>query len=243
MPIGVPDVNAEGQWTFLEIVQRYVQECGISHTMPLKPFTVLNQVGELKRAVDNCAEAWFDIQALHQNWRFKHRDITKELLQGTAEYTSAEMGVDPGTFGRWDKDSFRIYRTGAIASEIPLSFIDYMEWRDTYQIGALRSAQSWPIQLTILPNDGLGFGLVPASGLTVTGKYWTCPIRMEADEDVPELPFKHSPMIIVYYAMLHYGYFNAASEVLARAERFYGQLLRTLEIDQLPRIKLAGALA
>lgn len=246
MAEGVANSQTDGQWTFLQIVQRYVQDCGIasSSAVPL-PTTVVNQVGELKRAVDNCAEAWFDIQSLHINgWRFKRTEFTFEVIDGQQEYTYQQAGIDPGTFGDFALNSFRSYPTSVgLIGEVQMDWMPWDDFRDTYKLAAVRFAKSRPIQWSKTPYDGIALGPTPLAGYTILGDFFRAPIRMDADDDVPELPFKHSPLIIVYHAMLTYGYFEAAPEVVEQARQGYRRLLNKLELDQLETFRIEGALA
>jgi hypothetical protein len=243
--IGVANANAEGQWTFLEIVQQYVRDCGIASSANVDlPETVENQVGELKRAVINCREAWFDIQTRHRDWRFKRREFSFPTVDGQAEYSYAEAGIDPGTFGEFVLDSFRVYSTSpGLITEMEITNIPYSDWRSLYKLGANRSTKSQPQEWALTPSDGIALGPTPLAGYTILGDYYTGPIRMELDEDVPELPYKHSPMIIVYHAMTKYGFFEAAPEVVQIAKTEYRRLLGELERDQLDPIYHGGALA
>ena len=244
MPVGAPNVNTDGQATFLEIVRRYVQDCGIDHT-GTKPLTVVNQIGELKRAVDNIAESWFMIQQFRQDWKFKRYSVSFPTVDGQMEYTRQEIGLEGGTFGRWIRDSFRNYHTATgFRSEMFMKWLSYEAWRDQYKFSTFRTTKSQPQHWTNLPvTEGIGLGLPPLAGYTVIGDYYTAPIRMSVDEDVPELPAKHSFMLIVYHAMETYGYYEAAPEVIANAKKNYRRLLRALLNDQLPDIGLGGAIA
>jgi hypothetical protein len=242
--IGVSQSATEGQWTFLEIVQRYCQDCGITSSSPVPlPETVQNQIGELKRAVDNCAEAWFDIQNSQWNWRFKRQEVQFETVLNKSEYTYQEIGIEAGGFGQFDIETFRCFPTGNIAAEMEIEFLPYEDWRHLYKLGAMRSSPSQPVHFTVTPYDGIALGPVPLGGYTILGDYYRGPVRMNVDEDVPDLPFKHSPMIIVYHAMNTYGYFEAAPEVVQAAREGYKRLWGKLLIDQLPDIGSAGALA
>ena len=50
-------------------------------------------------------------------------------------------------------------------------------------------------------------------------------------------------MLIVYKAMLTYGYFEAAPEMIQQAKLGYRTLMRALQNDQLPELSLVGPLA
>jgi hypothetical protein len=245
-PIGVDTGGGEGQKPFLEIVQDAAQECRIVVNRGQRlPTTVLNQTGILNDFVYWTSEAWLEIQRLHNNWRFLRRTTTFELVDGQQEYTSAECGVDLGTFGSWVLNSFRCFNTAAgLGSEQFLSAYDsYDEWRDTFQYGNLRTAKSRPMAVTELPTRGLGFALTPSVGYSATGQYYLAPQRLEADEDIPILPIKHSTRIIVYKVMETYGLATPAPEILALGQTGYRKLLAQLEADQLPKMQFAGAMA
>lgn len=243
MPIGVPDVPNSGQWTFLEICQRAVRECRIAQGRTILPTTVLNQFGQMRKVVDWASEAWFDIQALNDSWRFKRHETTFETVDGQSEYSTGECNVDTGTFGRWVLDSFRSFPTiSGFPVEIPMGKLSYDNWRNRYKLGNMRTTKSQPLFVTELPNNGLGLGPVPLVGYTILGDYYTAPIRMEVDEDVPELPVAHSAMIIVYKTMMEFGASESAPEVYGRGEKGYKALRAKLEADQAPSPFLCGAL-
>lgn len=227
--------------TFLDIVQSLRQNAGIAGT---GPSTVVGQTGEMKRLVDWTAAAWFEIQATHPDWRFKRYSVSFVTVAAQAAYTPTQAGATASTFSRWVKDSFRVYTTASgFGSEVALAFIPYEQWRDVYQFGAMRTTYSMPIELTVTPNNSLGFGPVTSAGFTINGDYYTAPIRMALDADVPELPAAHDPLLIVYKAMMYYGAFESAPEVFQFAKTQYDILFSTLANDQLPEIGLAGALA
>ncbi len=207
------------------------------------PLTVVGQTGELKRLVDWTASAWFDIQAMHQDWRFLRTTASWATVQAQATYTTAQCGIPAGTFSAWVRDSFRNYPTATGQSgEIFMPYLPYTYWRNQYQFGAYRTTYSRPIEMTVTPDDGIGLGPVPLSGYTILGDYFSAPVLLSADADVPTLPAKHNPMLIVYHAMESYGAFEAAPEVYQRGLTEFTKLLRRLEADQLPEYTLGGAL-
>jgi hypothetical protein len=60
--------------------------------------------------------------------------------------------------------------------------------------------------------------------------------------DTPEMPSDYH-MLIVYRAMIDYGYLEVAPEVLNRAEKKAMQLTRQLENNRMPRWRKRGPLA
>ena len=243
MPIGVPVGLGDGQATFLEICQRVVRECRIAQGKGVLPTTVTDQVGMMRKVVDWTAEAWFQIQAIHDDWRFLRRECSFAVVDGQAEYSTLECGIDSGTFNRWILKSYRSYLTSVgLASEIPMGDLNYDTWRNTYKLGTWRTTKSRPIYVTQLPSNGLGLGPVPLDGYTILGDYYIAPVRMEVDEDVPWLPIAHSYLIIVYKTMMEFGLSESAPEIYARGEKQYKTLLAQLERDQMPSIQLGGCL-
>src|SRR5574340_10265 len=213
--------------TFLQLAQRLRQECGVSG---VGPTAVTGQTGEMKRLVDWIASAWTEIQELHPDWKFLRLTASWAAVDGQLEYTTAQCGVTAGTFGSWIRDSFRTYVTATgTSSEMFLFWMPYTVWRNTWKFGANRSVKSRPAQFTITPDDSIGLGPAAASGYTMSGDYYRSSVTLAADSDVPALPTKHSPMIIVYLAMMKYGAHESAPEVYATGEKEYKRLLARLE--------------
>lgn len=230
--IGIPAGSTK--WTFLYLVQRLAQECGVTSNVQASLTTLEGVTGEAARLRDWIQSAWWDIQAMHQDWKFLRRSTTFPTIDGQATYTPLEAGITVDTFGRWDVDSFRNYlTTGGINGEQFMTFMDYDPWRDLYQLGALRTSKSQPFKLTVTPDNSLGLGPVPLAGYTVLGDYYLAPKELASDLELTTLPKYHNPMIIVYVAMRDYGGFEAASEVYQRADLGYRRLLSKLENDQL----------
>lgn len=226
--------------TFLELVKRLRQECGVSGTGPV---TTISQVGEYKRLCDWIATAWFDIQAIHRDWRFLRATATFATVASQASYTTLEAGIAANTFGLWIPGSGRIYHTATgLNSERYLDWIAYEDWRDLWLFGANRSVVSPSIHFTLGPDDSLILAPAPPVGYTVSLDYYRAPVLLAADADVPTLPFRHDHMLICYKAMMAYGSFESAPEVYQRGENEYKRLLNRLEIDQLPTPMFMGAL-
>jgi hypothetical protein len=244
MPIiAVPSAPSAGLSTYLDLVRRLAIECGVTKDAATSIPTIVNATGETGRLAMWVMSAWRDIQALHKNWQFMRRSVSFTTVDGQAEYTPAQAGITALTFGHWNLYTFRNYNTAAgTASEICMDVWEYERWRDTFQLGAMRSAKSQPTIVTVTPAKSLGLGMIPLAGYTVVGDYYLAPVDLLSDTDVPTLPDWHNPMIIVYRAMLDYGFFESAPEVIQRAELKYKQLLQRLEFDQLQPVQWRAAL-
>jgi hypothetical protein len=245
MPIvGVPSATTPVLITFLDLVRRFAQEVGAVKDPVATIPTIQNVTGEVKRFADWIATAWRDIQNIHTDWRFLRRQTTFVTVDGQATYTPLQTGITEGTFGAWDRYTFKSFLTTAgNTTEIEMGWLDYDEWKATYQFGAMRVAKTQPIYVTETPESNLGLGPVPLVGYTVTGDYYLAPVDLLADSDTPTLPSKHNKMLIIYRAMEDHGYFEAASDTLGRGQSRYQAMLGRLERDQLKRIYGPGALA
>lgn len=226
--------------TYLQLAQRLRQECGVTGT---GPSAVTSQTGEYRRLVDWIATSWFEIQSLHQDWKFLRLSASWTTILGQYSYTPVQCGITADTFGKWIEEEARQYLTATgTASEMPVWPISYALWRQRYNLGAMRDQRAQPMEFAIAPNDSIVLGPPPLAGYTVTCDYYRSPILLAADADVPALPAKHDPLIIVYCAMMKYGAHESDPSVYANGERNYNRMLSRLELDQLPGISLGGAL-
>jgi hypothetical protein len=226
--------------TFLQLVQRLSQYCGIPGT---GPSTTVGQTGEAGRLVNWTNDAWRDIQTAHQDWDWMRTTATWPTTQAQYAYTPTQAGITSGTFGMWAPYTFRCYETASgTNSEMFLDWLPYDVWRNTYLFGALRQSYARPTQMAIAPDKSVVLGPIPLSGFSITGDYFTAPLDMSADADVPALPTQYQ-MAIVYRAMMFYGTYEAAQEVYANGEREFAKLMARINADRLPQVMLTGALA
>ena len=225
--------------TFLELVARLHQECGLAGDPPT---TTLGLYGELKRLVDWTSQAWVDIQSKRFDWDFLKKTFTFNTVASQQEY-SATTDIHLTDFKRWVNDSFRAYLTSAgIGTEVILSqYPDYEDFRNFYLLGSRRLVTGRPLYIAIAPNRTLLMGFTPNDTYTVSGEYWRSSQKLAADADVPIMPEDYH-MLIVYYAMKKYGYFNVAAEQLATAKEESDILYNQLVYDQTPRVEIGDSL-
>lgn len=126
-------------------------------------------------------------------------------------------------------------------SELYMEYDEYDAWRNSYEYGALRAIRTRPLNVTITPQKYLGLGPFPDAGYTVVGDYYVTPYELVADTDVPTLPAKFQ-YAIIYGAMIAYGNYEAAPEVLSRANPEFDKWMRRIMIDQLREVGSAGTL-
>ena len=225
--------------TRLQLCQRLARECGVPGEVPI---TTIAQTGESRRLVDWIDDAWNDIQCAHQDWGWMRTSASWVTVAGTYNYTTTDCGITAGTFGMWQRRSFRNYPTATgNTAEVEMYDMDYDDWRGTYLFGGNRSVRTRPIEFAIGPNKAINLGPVPDVGYTITADYFTAPLDMAADADVPAIPV-HFNMAIVYRAMMAYAGFDAASEVYQRGELEFGKLMRRMTADRIPEAGFSGAL-
>lgn len=233
----------------LQLVQRLALECGVSGTVS----TTLNQTGEALRLVTWIDQAWNDLQTKHDDWNWMRS--SNLLGQGAsfatvAAQASYPLGTGAGTvgiladnFGKWDRETFRCYTTLAGTSdETYLDYIPYDTWRDAYMLGALRQVQTRPVAVAVGPNKSVCVG-PPSNGLyTVTADYFVAPSAMATDTDVPTGLPKQFHMLIVYLGMEMYASYEAAPEVLSRADTGHTRMMAQLEGTNMPSMSFSGAM-
>ena len=213
-----------------------------------------SQTGEAGRMVGWLNAAWNELQTAHDDWEWMR---SSQILGGGVSFAPAfggynapfgtsagQLGITAAQFGgRWDKFTFRNYVTAAgVSSEIFMDPIDYDTWRDGYFYGALRNARTRPVVIAIAPDKSLCFGPPSDGTYTLTGDYYVSPSAMSSDTDTPTgLPAQFH-MLIVYRAMRKYALYEAATEVLERADYESDRMFRELDSNYGPKVRMGGAM-
>ena len=235
---------------FLALCQRAVTECGASGTLT----TTAGQVGSLARIVNWVGDAWNELQTERDDWNWMR---ASNILGSGVSFAPASaqfntplgtgagtLGIAVDSFGKWDESTFRCFTTAnGISDETFLDTLDYDIWRDSYMLGAMRLVTTRPYVIAIGPDQSLNLGPPPNGNYTITGDYWTAPVLMVNDTDVPTgLPTRWH-LLIAYDAALKYGFYEAAADVIERMQAERGKLYRQLEARRLPTMGWGGALA
>ena len=220
---------------FLELARRLRQECGVSGNGPA---SVTNQAGEMKRLCDWVAQAYLEIQNKRPDWNWMIDSFSFQTVAGTYEYAATDAGID-ATFANWKLDTFRNYITATgYGSEQYMNPMTYQAYRDYYLFSTRRDSRSQPLEFAISPSKKVLVGHNPDDVYTVVGEYYKLPVLLTANTDTPLLPARFH-MVIVYRAMMDYGLFEAAPEVIQRGEIRFNEMMRKLEEDQLVDIEMA----
>ena len=227
--------------TYLELVQRATIECGYAGDPPA---TLAGASGELLQLMGWVNQSWMELQQTHPDWGFKLQSPGVSFTTVAAQrfYTPTQAGVTLGDVTKWKRETFRVYHTATgAASEVRMSWYAYDDWRDSFDIGSLKTSQVYPVNFSITPEMSLAIQC-PLVGYTITGDYYQIATPLELDADEPDLP-KQYRMIIVYGAMKFYGANQSAPEVYDQGSGQYNKLVNKLEHRYLPEVATAGALA
>ena len=221
---------------FLTICQRTRELAGIGGTGPT---TTVAQTGEMLRLVNWVKQSWLDIQNLQQTWNFMLTDLSFTTVNGQGDYTLANMNAP--TLRKLDAESLRCEQTDlGYQNRQFLEHWDWIQFRDMYRFNTLTPGR--PVRFAVDPQDkSVALAAIPdAAGYTITGRYWTQPVALVNDTDVPAMP-EQFHMLIAYWALSKYAGFEAAGEVKTEAMENKAALLNALSVDQLPDVMLGGS--
>lgn len=222
--------------TFVELVERLRMECGVAGP------TITTVQGTLPREIERLKKwtitAWEAIQRKHPDWLFMRMQSSGAIPQYGTALTVSEHTA--GTVASWVTDTFRIGASGGtIADSIELACREYESWRVAE--GLVTTPYGKPTSIAIRQKDDALF-VAPAADVAykLYFDYYRTPVALSADADLPAAPARFH-MMIVYRAMMMYGRYEAAPEVLLDGRENYKELLAELELDQLVGVDFVGA--
>lgn len=238
--------------TFLQLVQRLQAESGTSGPAIT---TLVGASGEALRLANWISNAYVAIQNHREDWLWMTQDVQFDTIANQQSYSplttvfTVPNSTGLADFRKWklnpaqEESTFRIWlKSAGFHNETWLGSIDYTSFRDYYQFGARRDTYSRPVSITVDPQQNLLLGLGPNDVYTVVGKYVQAPQMLALDADVPAMP-AWAHMLIVWWALKNYGFYEAAPDVLAQAGNEITELLDKLESLQLPPWQFAEPLA
>jgi hypothetical protein len=233
--------------TYLELCQRLRQEVGVSGTGPT---AVTSQTGELKRLVDWVASSYTEIQNRHEEWRWLRVGFSVDTVADDDSYAYGDCTDDLTSaaitrFTRWrfndQFDTPKIYLTSAgSGTQNRLIFLPWDSFATIYRLG--QQTSGYPAHITIDPQDNMVLGPKPNDVYTINADYFRSAQELASDSEVPEMPSQYH-MLIVYRAIMDYGLFESAAEVIERAELKGSRLMRQLEKNQLPKMRIGAPMA
>lgn len=217
--------------TFLQLTQALAIEV---RAAGVGPSTVVGQTGEYGRLVKWIADADMELQQEHDNWRFMVNTFSLNTVVGDGSYTGADCLVPVTDLRVWRERTIKAYLLSAgVTDESELRYIDYEAWYVLYNTGP--QTNSRPIHYTVGNAMELLIGPRPMDIYRVSGEYQRSVTKMLADSDTPKYPAEfHS--LAVYLAMVKYGRFTGAVEVMQDGDRLYKKMMNRMERTQLPRM-------
>lgn len=238
--------------TFLQLCQKVAQESGtVTGTVPT---TVVGQTGRLAKVVKWTNDAWRDIQNAHANWRWMQGRFYGSTVASTQSYAGTAFN-DADTLaaitrfaeftvtGDGTEDGVSLYDPAVgVADESVLRFLDWPAFYRLRMRGAVSDDTGRPGWFTVSPAEKLFLSVIPDQVYTVRGLYRKSPQDLAVDADTPEMPARFHDLI-VSVALEYLGAHDEAQVQfpLWRLRQF--RQFSELERDQLPKIRLAGALA
>lgn len=226
--------------TNLVLCKKLRQNCVDSGTGPI---TVVGQTGELLRLVDWISDSWNDIQTSSEFWRWMRKSFYVDTVAADGAYAFGDCTdtVSLAVITRWarwyqGKYDWKCYlSSGGVAGEY---FLIWMDWEDfKYQYRKGTQTDGKPIHVSQDPTGAFVLGPKPSAVYRVSGDYQIGTQIMTADADLPEMPARFHDLIM-YEAMSKYGGNRIAPEAMVRALAEGTPLRASLELDQLPRMRL-----
>ena len=212
---------------YLELVQRLHRESGRSTAAPA---SVTGANERAARLFDWVTDAWRNLQ-IEREWRWMRNTLDVALTAGQQTYTGTGLGAS--RFRRWrmDDDTYNpwLYVDGSINSLWPLQFVQLDEFRSVYVYRTWGDAT--PIAWTFDESNQLLVAPKPALAYKLRIEYWKSPTELAADTDEPDMPEEYH-LILVWRALQDVAMFDAAPEVLSRAQAKYAELRTRLLLDQ-----------
>ena len=228
---------------YLDLCQQLRQEVKGSGS---GPSAVVGQTGVLARYVTWIADAWTELQQERDDWFWMRKSFTVNTVASDGEYaytdcTDTVSLAAIARWSRWYKNSFKCYLSASgVGGEYPLIWVDWEDFRRLYRYGSQTDSQ--PRFVSMDPTLKFVLGPKPDAVYVVSGDYQIGPQVLAADADEPEMPSRFHKLI-VYEAMVKYGFNSIASDILSRAAAEAPKLRNPLMRMQLPPLRLGGSIA
>ena len=221
---------------FLQLCQRVFTEGGISGQIN----SVQNQSGEAGRVVAWVAGAYREIlNDQSMSWKVLRKTDNVQLEAGKQAYSFGDLSLAEGV--QFDTRSMRVAVRPDLADETDLGHMSFKAFRDFWQFSSRRLMQSRPLNVAVNDDTELVFGPTPDQDYWVSMQYQIMPEDLADNSDITVIPPRFQ-MAIVWRALRHYGIYEAAPEVVARADLAYKEVMLQLEMDQAPEVTIGGAI-
>lgn len=208
--------------TFLELCQMVRRESRIGVT---GPGTVAGQIGPLGDIVSATANAWLEIQNLHDTWLFMQNQTSSTLTIGQDTYYPNELNA-------LNDSMSRLVRMYVADKEIKV-----IDWDSLITLQRKNPGISGvPMYVSVSPlTNQIVFYPKPEEALAIEMSYQTNPQPLVLDQDTPNILSAYHPMIA----------WKAVSDITANESDFviyqkafekYDNYLSKAQVNYLPRI-------
>lgn len=191
------------------------------------------------------ADSYTELQQEHP-WRWLRKSFTVNTVADDGEYafgdcTDTETSAVISRFSAWYPNTFKAYlSSGGVGGEYELHWVPWDTFRRRYRYGTQTS--STPNHVSEDPTRKFVLGPKPNAVFVVSGDFQKGPQTLALDADEPEMPSQFHK-VIVYDALIRYGFNRVAPEALQYAQTEGSRLMSALKRDQLPQITLGASLA
>lgn len=221
---------------FIQLCQRVYAEGGLSGDIT----STVNQTGESHRVVGWVSSAYQEVlndQGL--SWTFLRKEATVQLTQGVGEYSFSDLNLAEGV--QWDTRTMRVAVNPNLSDETFLQHMGFQQFRDYWLFSSRRTVTSRPLNAAVDLSTHLRIAPLPAGDYWLSFQYLINPEKLINNEDTLVIPDRFQ-MIVVWRAVRHYGMFEAAPEVVARADMALKEITLQLEMDQGFEVVVGGPL-
>lgn len=227
--------------TFLQLCQRVHRYVRIGEDAPgTAPETVVGQEGVLAEIVGWVQDAYEDIQADQDDWRFREAAGDVPVAAGVRTVDAGVTLDDYDALRPYTGDFFRrhilcAYSGQGAADRQPVWFVEWEEWRGgRYERGEAAAATGRPQYFTVMPDGQLRLYPAPDANVDLTLAYHRALQTLASDGDVPILPERHHAAIVWRALMYYADTRDKTQEPYQKWERRRKQAMRRLYRDQLP---------
>jgi hypothetical protein len=208
---------------FLEICQEANTLSGMQGTVTSVTTTSGYQAILIKFVID----AYRDLQD-YRDWPWMRTSVQFNTVQGTTEYSLQDIvGIGNDTFiKKWVKGMITYLNPDNSNKRVPLRRVDY----DSYLRRNLeQESEGRPWVYAEDPLDRHLHLNPPDDAYTIEAYYYTHPVILAADADIPLLPVSYHLLIAYMGAQRMAGFMgnsNLYTELITNADTMLGNLLR-----------------
>lgn len=203
--------------------------------------------GESGRLCNWIKQAHEEIQNAFDDWRWMRVGWTLNTVAGTDSYsygscTDALTGTAISRFARWyggDLITSIYLQSAGAGTKRWLTWLEWDDFRQLYKRQPIPNGS--PAFWTVNPQNQIVFGPTPDGVYVVGGDYHRSPLDFTDGADTPEFPSRFH-RLVVWWALMKYGLYESAPEVIARAKSEKSMLWRSLQDDQRPPTHFANPL-